>query len=68
MSKKPRSVGVFDYRKRFMYLCSSIKEATERTGLKYTTLQKASHRKSHRCKNLFIVPIAEIEGEPNVNS
>ena len=64
MSKPKRCVGVFDYRKRFMYLCSSIKEAAERTGLKYVIVQKASHRKSHRCMNLYIVPIAEISGEP----
>ena len=60
MSRPKRPVGVFDYRKRFMYLCSSIKEAAERTGLKYVTVQKASHRKSHRAKNLFIVPVEEI--------
>ena len=60
MSKKPRSVGVFDYRKRFMYLCSSIKEAAERTGMKYTTIQKASHSKRHKAKQFFIVPVEEI--------
>lgn len=60
MGKPPVPVGVFDYRKRFMYLCSSIKEAAERTGLKYVTIQKASHSRSHKAKNLFIVPIEEI--------
>ena len=65
MSKPKRPVGVFDHHKRFMYVCSSIKEATERIGLKYTTIQKASHSRSHRCMNrYYIVPIAEIDGEP----
>ena len=64
MSKKTRCVGVFDYRKRFMYLCSSIKEAAERTGLKYITTQKASHSRSHKAKNFYIVPRSEISGEP----
>ena len=65
MSKPKRAVGVFDYRKRFMYLCSSIKEAAERTGLKYVTVLKASYRKSHRCMNYYIVPLAEIGGTPD---
>ena len=61
MSKPKRAVGVFDYRKRFLYVCSSIKEATERTGLKYVTILKASHSRSHRCmKRYYIVPIEEI--------
>lgn len=65
MGKPPVPVGVFDYRKRFMYLCSSIKEAAERTGLKYVTVQKASHRRSHKCMNYYIVPLAEIGGTPD---
>lgn len=60
MSKPKRAVGVFDYRKRFLFKAESIKEATERTGLKYVTIQKASHRKSHKAKNFYIVPIEEI--------
>ena len=48
-------VGVFDYRKRFLFTAESIKESAERTGLKYVTIRKASISKSHRCKNYFIV-------------
>ena len=60
MGKPFVPVGVFDYRKRFMYLCPSIKDAAERTGLKYVTIQKASHSRSHKARNLFIVPVEEI--------
>ena len=60
MGKPFVPVGVFDYRKRYLFTAESIKEAAERTGLKYVTVQKASHSRSHKAKNLFIVPIEEI--------
>lgn len=61
MAKPFVPVGVFDYRKRYLFTAESIKEAAERTGLKYVTIQKASHSRSHRCMNrYYIVPIEEI--------
>lgn len=60
MSKPKRAVGVFDHRKRYLFSCESIGEASERTGILYTTVQRASHSKSHRAKNYYIVPMGEI--------
>ena len=62
MSKPRRAVAVFDRHRQFLYVAGSIKTATEKTGLKYVTVQKASHTKSHKAKDFYIVPLNEVGG------